>query len=41
LMVECGPNADRPHASRDMLRPGEVTALLSRASAPPIEPPLA
>jgi beta-glucosidase/6-phospho-beta-glucosidase/beta-galactosidase len=41
LMVECGHNTYRPHASRDMLRPGEVTALVSRASAPPVEPPLA
>lgn len=41
MMVECGQNVDRPYASRDMLRPGEVTALLSRASALPIEPPLA
>lgn len=41
MVAECGQNINRPHASRDMLCPGEVTALLSRASAPPIEPPLA
>jgi hypothetical protein len=41
MMVECGHNADRSYLSRDMLRPGEATALVSRASAPPIEPPLA
>jgi hypothetical protein len=41
MMVDCGHNTDRPSASRDMLRPGEVTALISRASAPPIDPPLA
>ena len=41
MMVECAHNTDRPHTSRDMLRPGEVTALVSRASAPPVEPPLA
>lgn len=41
MMVGCGYNVDGPYANRDKLRPGEVTDLLSRASAPPIEPPLA
>jgi hypothetical protein len=41
MMVDCGSAGATLLASRDMLRPGEVTALMSRASAPPIEPPLA
>lgn len=41
MVAECTHASDGPHAARDMLRPGEVTALVSRASAPPVEPPLA
>lgn len=41
MAVECVSDTDRPYAGRDMVRPGEVTALMSRTLAPPIEPPLA
>lgn len=41
MTSECSGGSDAAVAKGDMLRPGEATALVSRASAPPIEPPLA
>ncbi|SFG39908.1 hypothetical protein SAMN05518801_12229 [Novosphingobium sp. CF614] len=41
MTAECAQGADDVLANRDMLRPGEAAVLVSRTSAPPVEPPLA